>query len=888
LLTRRTFALPVIALTLSGPLFAQGAAAGQAILDGQQAAQTTTGKSQAGTAAALGSKDTPSSKGQDPNQNGTAKPPAGTDKTSSAKPASAGENAASAQTLKLGPLDPSTPPTDLPHTRPVIGLAMGGGAALAFTEIGTLQWLEEHHVPVDVIAGTSMGSILSALYSTGHTPDEMKHILTDNNVNHVFRIGSDYAALNYRRREDDREIPSGLSVGLRHGVSLRNSLLTDTGLNELLDREFLRYNDQTDFNNLPIPFRCQATDLNAAKTVTFSRGSLQDAVRASASIPGVFRPFELNGHEYVDGAILENLPTADVKAMNADVVIAISLPLSPVGKGDLDSILGVLQRAFSVGIEANEARDRKLANVVIMPDISGFTANDYLATDKLAARGYAAAEAHKDELMQYAVSDAEWDAYLAHKKSKERPPAGEVIQVKVKAPNPQVAAITQTTFQPLIGKPVDVDQIEKKLAELRSDGRYDVDYTVGYNTKNDANFDANKYKAVKTEQSTASAGTSATPSTPNSVTSSATVAAPAGSTPTQPQQAPGQPATAETAAPEDTTPEDPIILVSVNDKKTGPPFLDLGLDLEAQTGGDTRATFATILNWQDLGGYGSGLRVKFDIGYLTRFEAEYYWKPQPLGHYFLAPRVNITRQPYYIYNADNYRLSERQSQFAGGGGDVGWTDGKYQELRAGWVDEHVSWNPTTGEDGLPNFNHNSQYVRARYVFDNQDRALVPRYGVRTELTGGYLYNTPTSPSSTEFTGKIQFAYTLSKKNTFLGGLEGGTFLNNNVAQPFRFTLGGPLRLAASSIDQYRGTDYFIVTPGYLRRIATLPAPLGQSIYIGGAYEIGQMRAPDSSNILRQDVYFGVVAETPFGVITLAPALGDHGERKFVFTLGKFF
>ena len=94
--------------------------------------------------------------------------------------------------------------------------------------------------------------------------------------------------------------------------------------------------------------------------------------------------------------------------------------------------------------------------------------------------------------------------------------------------------------------------------------------------------------------------------------------------------------------------------------------------------------------------------------------------------------------------------------------------------------------------------------------------------------------------------------------------------NHNVAQPFRYTLGGPLRLSASAIDELRGTDYFLVTPGFLRRIAKLPAPLGQSIYVGGTYEVGQMRRPDGPTILRQDVYFGIVAETPFGVITVAP------------------
>lgn len=791
-----------------GPALEAQSTAGQVIVGAQQAAQETTGKTgPARTDAALGSKDNPG-----PQKTGQ-------DKTAPAKPAITNNaRTASGTVLHLGPTDPAPPPTDVPHNRPVIGLAMGGGAALAMSEIGTLQWLEQHHIPVDVIAGTSMGAILAALYSTGKTPDEMRHILTANNVNQVFRIGAEYTALDYRRREDSRDIPSGIGVGLRHGVGLRNSLLTDTGLNELLDREFLRYNDQTDFNNLPIPFRCQATDLTTARTVTFARGSLQDAVRASASIPGLFRPFELNGHEYVDGAILENLPTPDVKQMGADVVIAVSLPLLPVGKGDLDSILGVLQRAFAVGIEANERKDRALANVVIMPDVSKFTANDYLKVDALARQGWLAAEAQKAELMKYALPDAEWNEYLAQREARERPAPNVVLQVKVKAPNPEVKQVVETIFQPVVHKQINPDEIEKLLAKVRADGRYDADYTVGYPNNNS---------------------------------------------------------------------HDPIVLVTVEDKKTGPPFLNLGLNLQAQTGGVTRATLDSIINWQDLGGYGSGLRAHIDLGFLTRIEAEYYWKPQPLGHYFIAPRIGVTRQPFYIYSG-SFRVAERQSQFAGFAADFGWTDGKYQELRVGSDFENAQWSTTTGSDGQPNFADNSVLNRVRYVFDNQDRALVPRFGLRAVINAGYLMTGATTPNAPRFVAQIGGAETLSKQNTFLVDAEGGTYFNRDVPQPYRFTLGGPLRLAASAIDQYRGTDYWLITPGYLRRIATLPAPLGQSIYVGGAFEIGQMRAPHSLNITREDVYVGLVAETPFGVITVAPAFGNHGEHKFTFTLGRFF
>lgn len=787
------------------------AAAGQPVVGAQQAVEVISGKAQQSTGSVMGvgSKDSP----------GAAKQTTGKDANSQSQPAGAGEEAASTTKLRLGPLDPSTAPTDLPKGRPVIGVALGGGAALAMTEIGTLRWLEEHHIPVDVIAGTSMGSILAALYSTGKTPEEMSHILNDQEVEHVFRITSDYAAKSFRRREDSREIPNAVGIGLKHGISLRNSILTDTGLNELLDKEFLRYNDQTDFNNLPIPFRCQATDLNDAKTVTFSRGSLQDAVRASASIPGIFRPFEMNEHEYVDGAILQNLPTADVKAMKADVVIAVSLPLSPVGKGDLDSILGVLQRAFSVGIEANEARDRKLANVVLMPDITGFGANDYTKTSDLSKRGYAAAEAHKAELLRYAVSDAQWKAYLDHRRSRERPPAGMLLQVKIKAPNESVQEAVERKFKPFENHPVDTDAIESRLAEVRADGRYNADYTVGYDS-------------------------------PKS--------------------------------------DRPIMLVSVKDKKTGPPFLNLGLNIAAQTGGITRATVQNILLYQDLGGYGSELRGKIDLGFSTQLQAEYFRKLTPSG-FFVAPRANLTRQPYYIYNNDaNYRVAERQSQFGGVGVDTGWTDGRLHELRVGWTYQDVQWHTTTGSDGLADYAGRSQKARLRYVYDTQDRALVPEYGFRSLTEIGYLYGTPGSPPAPQLYEQFEYAHRVWKGNVFLINLEGGTMFNRTVAQPFRFTLGGPLRLSSISIDALRGTDYFLLTPGVLHRIAKLPAPLGQSIYVGATLEAGQMRAPDMRAITREDVYFGLVAETPLGVITAAPAIGSNGQRKFVFTLGKLF
>jgi NTE family protein len=736
---------------------------------------------------------------------------------SSQAPEQTGEEAASTTRLALGPLDPSTPPKNLPTNRPVIGLALGGGGAAAMSEIGVLQWFEEHRIPVDVIAGTSMGSIISALYATGHTPEQMKQILTEQSINSVFRIEQAYSAQSFRRREDTHDVPNGIIIGLKRGIGFRNSLLTEAGLNELLEKQFLRYNDQIDFNNLPIPFRAQATDLTDAKTVTFARGSLRDAVLASASIPGVFRPFQMDGHHYVDGAILENLPTPQVKAMGANVVLAVSLELAPVGNGDLDSILGVLQRAFAVGIEANEARDRKLANVVVTPDVSGFNAGSYDKVDQLAQRGYNAAEANSATLLKYSLPEDEWQQYLAQRNAKLRGAPGTVLRVEVDAPNAGVKAAAERLFDPLVNEPVDTDKVATLLSQLRSDGRYDADYTIGYD------------RSVR---------------------------------------------------------DRPILLVRVKDKPTGPPFLIAGFNLEAQTSGVTRASVNTILLYQDLGGYGSELRAHIDFGFASRVQAEYYRRINWAG-FFVAPRGYITRTPYYIYSG-NTRLSERLDQNAGGGADFGWGNGRTQEIRAGWQLENVRWYVTTGYDGLPEYRGNAQTGRLQYVYDSQDRALVPEFGIRWQTDIGYLYATPNSPSAPQLFTQISFAHTFARKNVFLMNMEGGTMLNRDVAQPFRFTLGGPLRLSASAIDQYRGTDYFLFTPGYLRRIKSLPAPLSSSLFLGGFYEAGQMRAPDASTITQQDVYFGIFAETPLGLISIGPAFGTNDERKLVFTIGKFF
>ena len=815
----------------------------------------------------------------------------------------------------LSPLDPSPPPARL-STRPRIGLALGGGGALGLTEIGVLQWFEEHHIPVDEIAGTSMGCLVGSLYATGHTTEQIGQVVNDRVFGSVFSFSGSYTSRSFRRREESRELPNGITVGLKHGVHFRNAVLIDQGLNAFLDREFLRYDDRTDFNTLPIPLRCVATDLTDAKPVVFARGSIPNAVRSSVSIPGIFPPFEMNGHEYVDGMVLENLPTPALRDMQPDVLLAVSLPLAPLAQGELGSILGVFGRAFSVATEANENRDRKLADLIIMPDITGYTVTDYFKSPDLISRGRQAAENHREALLKYALSDADWAAYIAHRGSLIRGPAAPVLSVRVTAPSHSSTVAVQRLFAPLVNQPVDTAKIEALLDQVRSDGAFDADYTVGYESA---------------QQFATQAGAAALPGTiavPTVTTKPATATEP-GQTATpepgapipkvgreaKPGEAvvadrPGAPGLAETlaATPQSLAeiPNRPIILVNVTPRKTGPPFLLVGANVEAQTNAFTRATIEGVILDQDFGGYGSELRSKVAVGYLTELGTEYFRPLNPLAAaehtYFVAPRMDFLREPFPIFTGAN-QVADRQLQHFDLGADLGWTNQRTQQLRLGYDWAQLHWNITTGSDGSPDFSGQSQRGRLHYDFDTQDRALVPQFGVHLTTEAAYLFSTVNSQNSPELSGRFSIArrFSLHKAppkdapkdperghEVFVFATEGGTMFGKDVAQPFRFTLGGPLRLSASAIDQYRGTDYWLVEPAILRRIANLPRPLGQSIYLGIGAEAGQIRAPGVPVINRQDAYFGVVAETPLGVITLAPAIGSNGERKFVFTVGKLF
>lgn len=359
-------------------------------------------------------------------------------------------------------------------TRATIGIALEGGGALGQAHIGVLKWFEEHHIPVDYVAGTSMGGLVGGFYATGKSADDLKEIVETADWPLLLGGGTPYEDLSFRRKEDAREIPNAIQIGLKHGASLPPGLNTGHQVNLLIDRETLPYSTVPSFNDLPIPFRCVATELVSGKAYVFQNGLLSEAMRATMSIPGVFAPVRQGDKIFVDGGLVDNLPTDVVRKMGADVVIAVHLQISKTSAEEIQSAFSILGRSVELVIAETELRGMEGADLVVRANVEGYSTMAYEKTEALVKIGYDAAEAKMQILKPYELDDAAWTEYLRQKESRVRTSIGVPQFLKLEGVEEASAEDNiQRLLKPLVGKPLNIPNLEQLLTRLAGIGRYD-------------------------------------------------------------------------------------------------------------------------------------------------------------------------------------------------------------------------------------------------------------------------------------------------------------------------------------------------------------------------------------------------------------------------------
>jgi NTE family protein len=361
-----------------------------------------------------------------------------------------------------------------------VGLVLEGGGALGLAHIGVIQWLEEHRVPVDYVAGTSMGGLVGGLYATGHSASEEKALIKTIDWDRVLAGQTPYKNLSFRRKQDATEYPNRLEFGLKKGLQFPEGFNSGQEVMMILDRIALPYSDIKDFSELPIPFACVSTDLVTNQPYIFRQGSLSLALRSTMSLPGIFDPVRWNGHIFADGGLMDNLPVDVAKSMGAELTIAVHLETAKVDPRATMSSFGVLGRSIGVVIAANELQSMEKADMLISVPLEKFGSMQYNRADELIQLGYAAAESKAALLKTLSVDEPAWQAYLAQRQAR-----------RLKAPVPQfveVAGIRKTQANSIaknlknnIGKPVEAQALQEQLLDLIGEGRFS---TVSYQMTN--------------------------------------------------------------------------------------------------------------------------------------------------------------------------------------------------------------------------------------------------------------------------------------------------------------------------------------------------------------------------------------------------------------------
>jgi NTE family protein len=361
--------------------------------------------------------------------------------------------------------------------RPLIGVALAGGGALGLAHIGVLQWMEENHIPVDKLAGTSMGALVGAAFATGRNGIEMRQLVKTIHWDEALLAEPRYGQLSYRRKQDRRDYQFGGELGLKHGFNGSNGFDPGHGVGLVLDRMSFAYSTISSFDDLPTPFRCVATDLLSGQAVVLHQGSLAQSLRASMAIPGVFTPQELNGKVLVDGGIVDNLPTDVVRQMKVDVVIAVDIVTQPATPTQFESVSGVLTRTVDVMMLDNERRALQLADVVVSLDLGKLDAFDYDQSETIMNLGYKAAAARAAALRPFALSDADWQTYVAEREARKRSPekSADILEVTGVSGDEQqhLEKRLQKALRKDLQPNLNIDKLDARLTQIVGEGRFD-------------------------------------------------------------------------------------------------------------------------------------------------------------------------------------------------------------------------------------------------------------------------------------------------------------------------------------------------------------------------------------------------------------------------------
>ena len=367
--------------------------------------------------------------------------------------------------------------------RPRIGLVLGGGGARGLSHIGVIKVLEELRVPIDYVAGTSMGSIVGGLYATGMTATELEEVVGTIDWKAIFNDSTDRADRTYRRKRDDDLNLYGPKLGIGSNSSLLpTGAISGQKITLLFQQQVSQRVQTKHFDQLPIPYRAVAADIITGEPVVIDDDDLAFAMRSSMSIPGLMAPVRYRDHILVDGGIAKNLPVDVVRGMGADIIIAVDVgsPLST--PEELDDMLAITGQLSNLLVQRNTVAQRALLtdrDVLIVPALGDrISSAQFEKSPEAIQIGLDAGEAARAQLAPLGISA---EAYASYRRDIVTCVKGQPTIQFVELDNRSrfSDAVIEKRLHVALGEPLDPARLDRDMAEIYALGFIErVNYQV--------------------------------------------------------------------------------------------------------------------------------------------------------------------------------------------------------------------------------------------------------------------------------------------------------------------------------------------------------------------------------------------------------------------------
>jgi NTE family protein len=717
-----------------------------------------------------------------------------------------------------------------PKTRPRICLVLSGGGARGMAHIGVLKILEQMKIPIDCIAGTSMGAVVGGLYASGMTAAEIDSAIRSLDWQEAFRDSPPRRDLAFRRKQDDRNFLVRLPLGVKHRrILLPKGLIQGQILQETLRQLTLPFGTNTDFDSLPTPFRAVATDLVTGNAVLMEKGDLAFAMRASISAPGVFVPAESQGQLLVDGGLAENLPIDVARAMHADILIVsdVSFPLQP--RAALDSALTISNQMLAILVRKDADRQRATlgpADILIEPALGTASSTDFTASAATISAGENAARSMLSRLATVSVGDAAYAEYLARRAARE-PGLPEIKFVRVDEDSKRYEKTIMAKMQPLVGKPLDPQAVEAAITDL---------YGLG-------NFETVDYSLVDQ-------GTGAD--------------------------------------------EESGLEVRARRKSWGPNYVRFGLSLEDDFQGNSRYNAAARFIVTELNTLGAELVTDVQIGSDQKLASEFYQPLDATRTWFVAPSLRVEGKdlPIFSNNTEiaDFRDRQAEADFDVGTNLGNWGEIRvgYHRLNGA---THDNWgNPALAQ---AQYNNGELFFKFSYDrldnvhFPRDGQTFTLQWDAnRTNLGGDFPFDKVQADwLMARSSGRNTIMLWTSAGTTLNGSID------PKALQDF-YSLGGFFNLSGLAPQSLLGANYAITRVIYFRRISRGGEGLFEvPIYLGASLELGntwQQRGEMSFGSARKDASVFVAFDTFFGPLYLGTGYDTVGNAAFSLFLGRTF